>query len=50
MENNNIIIDQGDFQNQLQNDLGPKEAQNVKPEAIQEAAAEKDPPEDGIEA
>lgn len=48
-ENNNIIIDQGDFQNQLQNDLGPKEAQNVKPEVIQEAAAEKDPPEDGVE-
>lgn len=48
-ENNNIIIDQADFQNQLQNDLGPKEAKVINQEEIKEKSAEKDPPEDGVE-
>lgn len=44
--NNNNIINQNEFQNQLQNDLGPKEVKEAKVEVIKEEAAEKDPPED----
>ena len=43
---NNNIINQNDFQNQLQNDLGPKEAKDAKIEVIEGVSAEKDPPED----
>ena len=37
----NIIIDQNDFQNQLQDDIGPKEIKDEKVEDINEEAEEK---------
>ena len=40
---NSNIINQQEFQHQLENDLGPKEPKPVKVEEIQEKAAEKDP-------
>ncbi len=45
-ENNNIIIDQNDFQSQLQNDVGPKETKDEKVEDINEEVEEKDPLEE----
>ena len=45
---NNNIINQNDFQKQLQNDLGPKEVKAPKNEEIKEEAVEKDPPVDSV--